>query len=174
VLSAVTPQKCSNSTGRRPNNSFKPNLLRSSESVAEKACHAFASTTQVGLIQVLGPMDNSHRFIDSYVHNGRIGVLVELTVSSADLVRTPAFVELAKQLAMHIAVMGPASPEELLQHPFVFDTNSTVSEAINRMAETSGRIEVLRFVRWVASDSPTDDSPRSPALIFSIGRARAA
>jgi hypothetical protein len=36
------------------NNSFKPNLLRSSKSVAKKTCHAFASTTQVGLIQVLG------------------------------------------------------------------------------------------------------------------------
>jgi hypothetical protein len=31
-------------------------LLRYSKSVAEKACHAFASTTQVGLTQVLGPM----------------------------------------------------------------------------------------------------------------------
>jgi hypothetical protein len=38
-----------------PNNSFKPSLLRSSKSVATKACHAFASTTQVGLIQVLDP-----------------------------------------------------------------------------------------------------------------------
>jgi hypothetical protein len=38
----------------RPNNSFKPNLLRYGKSVAEKACHAFASTTQVGLTQALG------------------------------------------------------------------------------------------------------------------------
>ena len=36
-----------------PNNSFKPNLLRSGKTVAEKACHAFASTTQVGLTQAL-------------------------------------------------------------------------------------------------------------------------
>jgi hypothetical protein len=43
----------------RPNNSFKPNLLRSSISVAEKACHASASTTQVGLIQVLAVMTNN-------------------------------------------------------------------------------------------------------------------
>jgi hypothetical protein len=40
----------------RPNNSFKPNLLRYSKSVAKKACHAFASTTQVGLTQALGAM----------------------------------------------------------------------------------------------------------------------
>ena len=37
-----------------PNNSFKPNLLRYGKSVAEKACHAFVSTTQVGLTQALG------------------------------------------------------------------------------------------------------------------------
>ncbi|MDE2598510.1 MAG: hypothetical protein KGL40_02690 [Rhodocyclaceae bacterium] len=43
----------------KPNNSFKPNLLRYSKSVAEKACHAFASTTQVGLTQALGRGMNS-------------------------------------------------------------------------------------------------------------------
>jgi hypothetical protein len=37
-----------------PNNSFKPNLLRCSFGVADKACHTKASTTQVGLIQALG------------------------------------------------------------------------------------------------------------------------
>ena len=40
----------------QPNNSFKPNLFRYGKSVAEKACHAFASTTQVGLTQALEPM----------------------------------------------------------------------------------------------------------------------
>ena len=40
----------------RPNNSFKPNLLRYSNNMAGKACHVLASTTQVGLIQALGLM----------------------------------------------------------------------------------------------------------------------
>ena len=40
--------------GLRPNNSFKPKPLRYSKSVAEKACHAFASTTRFGLTQALG------------------------------------------------------------------------------------------------------------------------
>lgn len=38
----------------RSNNSFKPNLLRSTKAMAEKACHGFGSTTQVGLTQALG------------------------------------------------------------------------------------------------------------------------
>jgi hypothetical protein len=45
--------------GSAPNNSFKPNLLRYSKSVAAKSCHAFASTTQVGLTQVLGAQVSS-------------------------------------------------------------------------------------------------------------------
>ena len=43
-------------TGVTPNNSFKPNLLRYTKAMAEKACHGFVSTTQVGLTQVLGAM----------------------------------------------------------------------------------------------------------------------
>ena len=40
--------------GLRPNNSFKPNLLRYTKHMAEKACHVFGSATQVGLTQALG------------------------------------------------------------------------------------------------------------------------
>ncbi|MCA4129741.1 hypothetical protein RMR41_31600, partial [Pseudomonas aeruginosa] len=33
---------------------FKPNLLRYTKAMAERACHGFGSTTQVGLTQALG------------------------------------------------------------------------------------------------------------------------
>ncbi len=39
----------------RPNNSFNPNPLRSTNNMADKACHVVGSTTQVGLTQALGP-----------------------------------------------------------------------------------------------------------------------
>ena len=55
------------STSRvRPNNSFKPNLLRSSKTVAGKACHCFASTTQVGLIQVLAATGVALSYVKAY------------------------------------------------------------------------------------------------------------
>src|SRR5690606_28725830 len=38
----------------RPNNSFKPKPLRYTKGMAEKACHAFGSTTRFGLTQALG------------------------------------------------------------------------------------------------------------------------
>nr|QKY88261.1 hypothetical protein [Proteus mirabilis] len=36
-----------------PNNSFKPNLLPYTKAMAEKACHGFGSTTQVGLTRAI-------------------------------------------------------------------------------------------------------------------------
>src|SRR5690606_35588422 len=40
--------------GLWPNNSFKPNLLRYTNNVADKACHVVGYATQVGLTPVLG------------------------------------------------------------------------------------------------------------------------
>ena len=39
--------------GLWPNNSFKPNLLRYTNNVADKACHVVGYATQVGLTPVL-------------------------------------------------------------------------------------------------------------------------
>lgn len=39
--------------GLLANNSFKPNLLRYTNNVAEKACHVIGSATQVGLTQAI-------------------------------------------------------------------------------------------------------------------------
>jgi hypothetical protein len=50
----------------RPNNSFKPNPLRYTNNMADKACHVVGSTTRVGLTQALGPAP---------VVCGRVGVV---------------------------------------------------------------------------------------------------
>ena len=51
----------------RPNSSFKPNLLRSTKAMAEKACHGFGSTTQVGLTQVLAAHEDIRSFAASAI-----------------------------------------------------------------------------------------------------------
>ena len=47
-------------SGMRPNNSFKPNLLRYTNNMAERACHIVGSATQVGLTQALGNRGKFH------------------------------------------------------------------------------------------------------------------
>src|SRR5690606_26205574 len=52
------PAECRSVNPLRPNNSFKPNLLRYTNNMAGKACHVVGSATQVGLTQALARMPN--------------------------------------------------------------------------------------------------------------------
>src|SRR5690606_42157274 len=70
---ASTSLTMSWSSRARPNNSFKPNLLRSTKAMAKEARHGFGSTTQVGLTQVLALMDASTVIITAL---GTIALLV--------------------------------------------------------------------------------------------------
>lgn len=45
--------------------------------------------------------------IGSYVHGGKIGVLVEVTASSADVTKSADFVELVNDLCLHVAAADP-------------------------------------------------------------------
>jgi elongation factor Ts len=119
-------------------------------------------------------MDYFNHYIEGYVHNGRIGVLVELDVSDSIATRNDLFKGLAKDLAMHIAAMAPISVEELLQEPSVQDPDKTVSELIAQVAgELREQIAVMRFVRWsVDPQEPRHpDPPRSPAVICNLRKA---
>src|SRR3546814_12081282 len=59
--------------GVRPNNSFKPNLLRYTKAMAEKACHGFGSTTQVGLTHAVGATPRATRFDSTETPGSRVG-----------------------------------------------------------------------------------------------------
>src|SRR3546814_11541438 len=61
----VSPRPFSFHPSARSNNSFKPNLFRSTKHMAEKACHVFGSATQVGLTQALYVTDDYGRHTGS-------------------------------------------------------------------------------------------------------------
>lgn len=60
-------------------------------------------------------------FIGSYIHNGKIGVLVELNCETDFVARNEKFQDLARDIAMHIAASTPLYistdevPEEVLE-----------------------------------------------------------
>lgn len=51
--------------------------------------------------------DTANGFIGSYVHNGQIGVLVELVCETDFVSRNEKFQKLAKELAIHVAASSP-------------------------------------------------------------------
>ena len=115
-------------------------------------------------------MINFNRYIESYVHNGRIGVLVEFHVSDFTT-RTDVFRTLARDLAMHVAASAPDSVESLLQQPFIKDAALTVEQVISETAKKlREEITITRFVRLGAEPQKPvqDDPPRAPATIHRL------
>lgn len=116
-----------------------------------------------------------YHYLHSYVHNGRIGVLVELGCESDFLIRTESFRAFAHDVALQIAAAAPEDLEMLLRQQFVKNEARTIREIVEELAaESRERIAITRFVRWSTDqrDQPdnTTPPPRAPALILSFRR----
>ena len=112
------------------------------------------------------PLDRMYphlRFIQSYVHNGRIGVLVEFGLETWMVTERPEFQELSRSLAMHIAGLDPESLDALLVQAYAKDPAITVAQALAAgSAQLGERISITRFVRWVNEPPRPPDPPVPP------------
>ena len=115
----------------------------------------------------------SFRFIESYVHGNKIGVLVELETVDDFATRTDEFRDLARDIAIQIAASDPTSIDgqglddaasnldrtgsaenTLISQPFVKEPDRTVADRIKDVEDQlCVRIRVVRFVRFAAGDT---------------------
>ncbi len=100
--------------------------------------------------------------IHSYIHGGRIGVLVDLRCETDFVAKTEQFKNLAHDIAMQIASMNPPAVSAddldadadtdavaLLDQEFIRDGSQTIADRINDVVAAIGeRIEVARFTRY--------------------------
>lgn len=86
--------------------------------------------------------------IGSYVHDGRIGVLVEVNCETDFVAKTDEFIELVKDLCLHIAASEPQDVKELLEQEYVKDPSKTVGDLVKEAnAQLGENIVVRRFER---------------------------
>lgn len=87
--------------------------------------------------------------LESYIHNNRVGVLLELRCETDFVVHSDPFKELAHNLVMHIAAMNPENVEVLLKQPYIKDEKMTVDALIKGViAKVGENIQVARFCRY--------------------------
>ena len=87
--------------------------------------------------------------VHSYVHNDRIGVLVELRAETDFVVRSAPFQALAHELAMHIAAAAPANMDELLSQPYIKDESRLVKDLLTEViAKVGENISLKQFARF--------------------------
>lgn len=89
------------------------------------------------------------KYIRSYEHERRIGVLIEFGSESEITSGVSDVHALLNDIAMHIAACTPADIEDLLDQEFLKYPEQKVSDVLTALSKSiSNRIEVLRFVRW--------------------------
>lgn len=84
----------------------------------------------------------------SYVHNERIGAILDVRAETDFVVRSEPFRELAKELVMHIAAAGPETVEELIEQPYIKDESRKIGDLISDViARVGENVRVNKFYR---------------------------
>ena len=86
--------------------------------------------------------------VESYVHGGRIGVLVELLCETDFVARTDEFKTLAHEIALQISSMNPENADELLKQEYIRDASKTIETLIKEaIAKLGENIQIGKFSR---------------------------
>ncbi|MFA4999564.1 MAG: translation elongation factor Ts [Parcubacteria group bacterium] len=87
--------------------------------------------------------------IFSYIHNDRIGVLLDIRCETDFVARTDDFKELTRDIAMQIAAMEPENIPALMAEPFIKNESITVENLIKGViAKVGENIRVEKFCRY--------------------------
>ena len=102
--------------------------------------------------------------VESYIHAGRIGALIEVNCETDFVARTEEFKSLAHELAMQVLAANPlvVSEEELpgdateppeqavlLLQPYIRDPSKNIRQLINEtIGKTGENIQIKRFARF--------------------------
>jgi len=91
----------------------------------------------------------SQGLIESYIHDNRVGVLLELNSETDFVAKNSEFKDLAHDLAMQIASMCPKNINELKKQDFIKDPSMTIEQLMHsKIAKIGENIQIKRFVRY--------------------------
>ena len=88
----------------------------------------------------------SSGLIVSYIHNDRIGVLLDIRCETDFVARTDDFRGLAHNIAMHIAAMNPENIETLFAEPSIKDQSLSIENLVKGViAKVGENIRIEKF-----------------------------
>lgn len=112
---------------------------------------AFLLLKKWGLSVVAKKSDRatSQGLIESYVHHGRLGALVEVNCETDFVARTDEFKSFVKDIAMQVTSMNPENIDELLKQDYFRDPSQTIQglldETISKIGENVKVSKISRF-----------------------------
>jgi elongation factor Ts len=86
--------------------------------------------------------------VESYVHSGKVGVLVTLLCETDFVSRTDEFKNLSHEIAMQIAAMDPKDVKSLMSQAYIRDAAITIEDLIKQTIGKLGEnIKIKEFAR---------------------------
>jgi len=87
--------------------------------------------------------------IDSYVHNDRVGVLVNVSCETDFVARSDDFRNLTHSIAMQVAAMNPKDVDELMEQAYIKDEKETIEGLVKgAVAKLGENIKIEEFTRY--------------------------
>ena len=116
-------------------------------------------------------MTPAFKVIEGYIHNGRVGVLVEIGLDTSFTAGMAEFKQLAKDIALQVAAAPISDIEALMAQNFVKDPTLSIAQLLGNASRQLGeRIVVTRFVRWETDEGVIHPPQPSPAVAAVGGR----
>ncbi|MGE5041978.1 MAG: translation elongation factor Ts [Candidatus Levyibacteriota bacterium] len=95
-----------------------------------------------------GDRETKAGMVESYVHQGRVGAMVELLCETDFVARTDEFKALAHEIAMQVASMNPKDNKTLLDQEYIRDSSKKISDLITEaVAKMGENITLGKFSR---------------------------
>lgn len=87
--------------------------------------------------------------VDSYMHLGKIGVMVEVNCETDFVARNEQFKAFVHEVALQAATSEVETVEALLDEPYFKDQTKTIDNLLKEVISKTGEnIKVKRFVRY--------------------------
>ncbi len=87
--------------------------------------------------------------INSYIHGGKVGVLLELLCETDFVARTDDFKNLSHELCLQIASMNPRDVKTLLSQEYIRDPKTKIEYLVKQTIGKLGEnIIISRFTRY--------------------------
>ena len=97
-----------------------------------------------------GDREAREGLVESYVHSGRIGVIVEVNCETDFVANTDNFHAMVEKIAKHIAEANPADMDALNES--VLDGKSVAEFVTEAVASIGEKISIRRFERYACED----------------------
>lgn len=97
--------------------------------------------------------ETANGLIDSYVHLGKIGVLVEVNCETDFVARNIEFKKFVHELALQVAQSESETVETLLKEPYFRDETKTIDDMLKQIIGKIGEnIKIKRFIKFTLGE----------------------